>query len=118
MIKFWLIVLVVVSTVGGLVFIGLRPCYRQGQLVAARINVRETRDRFRGFVASRRRCPAPGEVKVSRDPWGQPLVITCPGRFDPQGADVVSSGRDRRRGTADDIESWTLACKGGACGPR
>lgn len=30
--------------------------------------------------------------EVPRDGWGRPLYVKCPGRFDPNGADVVSAG--------------------------
>jgi hypothetical protein len=47
-------------------------------------------------------------VKVPLDSWGQPLRFVCPGAHNPYGADIVSAGRDRIFGTADDIRSWEL----------
>jgi hypothetical protein len=49
-------------------------------------------------------------TKLPRDEWGQPLRFTCPGLHasGDADADVVSAGKDRRYGTADDINSWDL----------
>jgi general secretion pathway protein G len=42
------------------------------------------------------------------DAWGQPLVFKCPGEHNADGADIVSKGKDKQEGTADDIKSWEL----------
>ena len=42
------------------------------------------------------------------DAWGQPLVFKCPGEHNPDGADIISKGKDKQEGTADDIKSWEL----------
>ena len=42
------------------------------------------------------------------DAWGQPLIFKCPGEHNTDGADVVSRGKDKKEGTADDIKSWEL----------
>ena len=46
--------------------------------------------------------------KHPKDPWGQELVFTCPGNNNPDGADVVSRGPDKREGTEDDVRNWEL----------
>lgn len=46
--------------------------------------------------------------KHPKDPWGQELVFICPGNNNPEGADVVSRGPDKREGTDDDIRNWEL----------
>lgn len=46
--------------------------------------------------------------KEPLDAWGQPLSFKCPGEHNPDGADVVSKGKDKQEGTADDIRSWEL----------
>jgi general secretion pathway protein G len=46
--------------------------------------------------------------KEPKDEWGQPLVFVCPGQHNPDGADIVSKGKDKAEGTADDIKSWEL----------
>ncbi len=42
------------------------------------------------------------------DAWGQPLIFKCPGEHNPDGADIVSKGKDKQEGTQDDIKSWEL----------
>ncbi len=46
--------------------------------------------------------------KEPKDEWGQPLVFVCPGQHTPDGADIMSKGKDKAEGTADDIKSWEL----------
>ena len=45
-------------------------------------------------------------TKEPKDDWGQPLIFSCPGQHNPDGADIVSKGKDKTEGTADDIKSW------------
>jgi general secretion pathway protein G len=47
-------------------------------------------------------------TKKPLDAWGQQLVFKCPGEKSPDGADIVSKGKDKAEGTADDIKSWEL----------
>jgi general secretion pathway protein G len=42
------------------------------------------------------------------DDWGQPLIFQCPGQHNTDSADIVSKGKDKTEGTADDIKSWEL----------
>jgi general secretion pathway protein G len=46
--------------------------------------------------------------KEPLDAWGQSLVFKCPGEHNPDGADIISKGKDKQEGTADDIKSWEL----------
>jgi len=41
-----------------------------------------------------------------KDPWGQSFIFKCPGEHDTELGDIVSTGPDRKEGTADDIKSW------------
>jgi hypothetical protein len=47
-------------------------------------------------------------TKHARDAWGQPLEFECPGVHNPDGADIISWGKDGLPGTADDLRSWEL----------
>ncbi|MFO0759915.1 MAG: type II secretion system protein GspG [Byssovorax sp.] len=38
------------------------------------------------------------------DAWGRPLRITCPGRKDPEGYELMSDGPDREMGGLDRVE--------------
>jgi general secretion pathway protein G len=46
--------------------------------------------------------------KEPLDAWGQPLIFKCPGEHNPDGADIISKGKDKAEGTADDIKSWEI----------
>lgn len=46
--------------------------------------------------------------KEPKDAWGQELVFKCPGEHNTDGADILSRGKDRQQGTADDLKSWEL----------
>ena len=43
-----------------------------------------------------------------KDPWGNFLLVHCPGEHEQGSADVISLGPDGQAGTNDDIESWKL----------
>jgi len=45
-------------------------------------------------------------TKAPKDAWGQDLLYKCPGDHNKDGADIVSKGKDKQDGTADDIKSW------------
>ena len=47
-------------------------------------------------------------TKEPKDDWGQPLIFVCPSQHGQDGADIVSKGKDKTEGTADDIKSWEL----------
>ena len=47
-------------------------------------------------------------TKDPLDAWGQQLIFKCPGEHNPDGADIVSKGKDKQEGTQDDIKSWEL----------
>lgn len=44
--------------------------------------------------------------KEPLDSWGQALTFRCPGEKNRDGADIVSKGKDKQEGTADDIRNW------------
>jgi general secretion pathway protein G len=46
--------------------------------------------------------------EIGKDPWGNNYIYECPGRHNPNGYDLLSSGPDGHQGTEDDIASWTL----------
>jgi general secretion pathway protein G len=59
-----------------------------------------------------RKCPSSldalkGEGYLAIDPtdaWGRPLRLTCPGRRDPEGYELMSDGPDREMGGLDRVE--------------
>jgi general secretion pathway protein G len=46
--------------------------------------------------------------KQPKDAYGQELIFKCPGDHNTDGADIISRGKDKQEGTADDIKSWEL----------
>ena len=46
---------------------------------------------------------------VPLDPWGNEYVYRAPGQKNTSGYDLLSSGKDEREGTEDDITNWTTA---------
>ena len=44
---------------------------------------------------------------MPQDPWVNPYVYTYPGRRNPSGYDLYSTGPDGKAGTDDDIGNWT-----------
>jgi general secretion pathway protein G len=43
---------------------------------------------------------------IPDDPWGNPYVYECPGRYNEEGYDLMSMGIDGRVGGDDDITNW------------
>ena len=41
---------------------------------------------------------------IPLDAWGHPFLLTCPGRFDPQGYELTSAGPDGIPGGLDRVE--------------
>lgn len=71
--------------------------------------VLEWQERHPGHVCPRalqEALPAGPAGATPRDPWGEPLVYRCPGTASVDGFDLLSTGPDRRAGTADDIPGW------------
>lgn len=48
-----------------------------------------------------------GMESVPTDPWGMQYYYENPGKHNPNGFDLYSSGPDRKPGTADDVGNWT-----------
>ena len=43
---------------------------------------------------------------LKNDPWGNPYIYECPGRHNPDGFDLMSTGPDGKTGGGDDITNW------------
>lgn len=62
-------------------------------------------DHDRGCPASLADLVSGGYLhRVPRDAWGRPLHVTCPGRKDARGFEVVSDGPDGEPGGLDRVE--------------
>jgi general secretion pathway protein G len=48
-----------------------------------------------------------GKGEIPLDPWGNPYVYECPGRYNQSSYDIVSAGPDGQLGGDDDIANYT-----------
>jgi general secretion pathway protein G len=44
---------------------------------------------------------------VPNDPWGNPYLYHCPGRYNTSGYDIYSMGPNGQEGGDDDIDNWS-----------
>jgi general secretion pathway protein G len=49
--------------------------------------------------------------ELNKDPWGNPYIYIVPGEHHRDSYDILSTGPDGARGTADDIAPWLLDTK-------
>jgi general secretion pathway protein G len=47
-------------------------------------------------------------TSVPLDPWGNAFVYECPGKHNPNGFDLMSTGPDGRVGGDDDVCNWDV----------
>ena len=47
-----------------------------------------------------------GTPEELRDAWGKEYVYECPGKFNENGYDLSSKGKDGEEDTEDDIKNW------------
>lgn len=113
-------IMIVVAIIGMLM--GTVGVYAYGRLEKARVtdtkvviqNIEQALEHY--HVDNTDACPKSVDelyeqkylTKKPVDAWGQPLSFKCPGDHNPDGADIVSKGKDKQEGTADDIKSWDL----------
>ena len=110
-----MIVLAIIGLIASSVGVAVFRNYRDGQRKTAQLQVREVLGGAAQFMINKSRCPTVDELVADQylrrppiDPWGVPIEIRCPGEHGADPADVISSGPDRQKDTADDIKSWEL----------
>lgn len=108
-----MIVLALIALITSTLGVAIVHRYRDGQLRAAQLQVRQIASGVQQFLVTTNQCPSVDDLvarrlvtAAPRDPWGQAISIRCPGQHDPDGADIVSHGPDQKEGTDDDIRSW------------
>ena len=108
-----MIVLALIGLIASTIGVAVYHRWREGQISAARIQVRDVGGRVVQFMVAKNRCPTAEDMvsdhyveRAPKDPWGTLLSIRCPGDHQQDGADVVSYGPDRLADTKDDIKSW------------
>lgn len=50
--------------------------------------------------------------EIPVDAWNQPYNYEFPGKRNPEGYDLYSSGPDKKAGTSDDVGNWKKAASG------
>ena len=110
-----MIVLALIGLLVSAVGVAVWKRFRDGQIKAAQLQVRAIAGEVGHFMVMKGQCPTIEDLLAERlirsephDPWGTAITIKCPGEHDPDPADVVSYGPDKRADTEDDIRSWEL----------
>jgi general secretion pathway protein G len=111
-----MIVLALLGLIAGTIGTAVYRRWNEGQLRSAKLQVRELLGVAQETMLDDPACPtiddmvAKGSLrKLPKDPWGTPLTLVCPpthGGKDP--VEVTSAGPDKKLGSGDDINSWTL----------
>lgn len=120
-----LLVLVILATLAALVVPRLAGRSQQARITAAKAdiqNISTAIDAFEidnGFYpqsledlivqppnAPNWRGPYLKKSTIPRDPWGNEYIYQYPGRYNPDGYDLMSMGPDGRVGGGDDITNW------------
>ena len=126
-----LLVLVILVILGSLVGVQMRGAQKKAQRNAAKIQVDNFDTPLGMYVQDMGNYPStaaglealrssPGEAQgqgskwqgpyldkaVPVDPWNHPYQYASPGRHNPDGYDVWSTGPDGADGTDDDIGNW------------
>lgn len=112
-----MIVVAIIGLIMGGVGVVAFTQWKKAQIKEARTEVHEVMTALQ-LWATQEPTPCPPSLaelvnqkvlsKAAKDPWGEDLIFRCPGEQNPDGADVISKGPDRREGTQDDIKSWEL----------
>lgn len=120
-----LLVLVILATLAALVVPRLAGRSQQARITAAKAdiqNISTAIDAFEidnGFYpqsledlivqppnAPNWRGPYLRRSTIPKDPWGNEYIYQYPGRYNPDGYDLMSMGPDGRVGGGDDITNW------------
>jgi len=123
-----LLVLVIIGTLAAIVVPKLAGRSEQARVTAAHTQIANfgtALDAFevdngyypRGSEGLNQLLQAPSEAQnwkgpylkqeIPLDPWGHAYIYEYPGKNNPTGYDLYSTGPDGRDGTEDDITSWS-----------
>lgn len=104
-----LIVLAIIGMIAGGVAVYAVPKFKESQVKQAKISAQSLQTIADGWRADNGNdCPTPKRLQAEKqmsagsslnDPWGAPWTILCDG----DNTTVISSGPDKKDGTADDI---------------
>jgi len=113
-----MVVLAIIALLAGGVGTAVFKQYRSAQRKTAMLRVKAVRDASAQFMMDNsNNCPRSVDDLVAqkyldknnaKDPWGNAIILRCPGTNDQDNADVISPGPDKQEGSADDIKSWDM----------
>jgi general secretion pathway protein G len=110
-----MVVLAIIGLIAAAIGVAVYKQWYEARIKVAQIQVREVARTVEQYVMTKDGCPtlpqleAQGDLRhAAVDPWGNRLVLDCPGKHARDAADVSSWGPDRQAGTEDDINSWQL----------
>lgn len=112
----WKVILLVAAGAGGLILMAASAEERQRQR-ETRTAIAEIKRSLAAFRADMGRCPHTMHEllhpprsgrrylrQLPVDGWGNAFWVRCPGRYDPEGADVVSAGPSANFLTDDNLQ--------------
>ena len=112
-----MVVLAIMVLVMGGVSLGVFKYWKSSQINVAKKEIMVIQQALVAYALhNKKACPdeldtlhKQGHItKKPKDPWGQPFTYKCPGDNDTEGADICSSGPDRKAGSDDDICSYSM----------
>jgi general secretion pathway protein G len=112
-------IMVVVAIIGmlmGTVAIGAFSRFEKAKVTDTKMVIRNISEAVSHYQMDNNECPKTLAdlttqkylTKEPKDAWNEVLSFKCPGDHNTDGADIVSKGKDKQEGTADDIKSWEL----------
>ena len=110
-----MVVVAIIGMIMGAVAVGAMSTYDRAKVKNTRMIIHTVQEALVHYATDNTdACPKALTELVSqkylskepKDDWGQPLLFVCPGQHNPDGADIVSKGKDKAEGTTDDIRSW------------
>jgi len=108
-----MIAIAIIGLIASAIGVAAFKKYQEGQNATARMQVRDLLANVTQFTITKGKCPTMEELvadgyvrRLPVDPWGAAIELRCPSEHEGDAADVISSGRDKKRDTPDDVRSW------------
>ena len=113
-----MVVLAIIVLVMGGVSLSVFKYWKSSQIEVAKKEIMVIQQALTAYAIHHRNKTCPDDLdtlykdghitKRPKDSWGQPFTYKCPGDNDTEGADICSSGPDRKAGSDDDICSYDM----------
>ncbi|HVR64026.1 MAG TPA: type II secretion system protein GspG [Polyangia bacterium] len=108
-----MVVLAIIGLITAAIGVAIYKKYRDAQIKVTQMQVQHLVADVSQYLIMKNRCPTAEDLLAEqyvtqspRDAWGTAIVIKCPGDHEPDPADAISWGPDKKPDTADDIKSW------------